>query len=143
MSIFNVVHSAFPLPTTASFTLLGALKDGFEEAVMACALPEPRKFPSLDSRQKRFLWTHEEVDLAPHPVVGLVLQVGDAAKFPQALGFHGLDPSFRVSKQGPRFTTIEEDGGDQRLVELELACKADGVAPLNPVESGHYCRPKD
>ena len=31
-----------------------------------------------DSCQKRFLWTHKEVDLAPLPVVGLVLQVGDA-----------------------------------------------------------------
>ena len=25
---------------------------------------------------------------------------------------------FRVSKQGPRFTAIEEDGGDKRLVKL-------------------------
>ena len=35
-------------------------------------MPEPCKFPSLDSCQKRFLWTHEEADRAPHPVVGLV-----------------------------------------------------------------------
>ena len=28
---------------------------------------------------------HKELDLAPHPVVGLVLQVGDAENFPQAL----------------------------------------------------------
>ena len=54
---------------------------------MACDMPEPCKFPSLDSCQKRFLWTHKEVDLPPHPVVGLVLQVEDAKKFPQALGF--------------------------------------------------------
>ena len=38
---------------------------------MACDMPEPCKFPSLDSCQKRFTWTHKEVDLAPHPVVGL------------------------------------------------------------------------
>ena len=31
--------------------------------------------------------------------------------------------------RGPCFTAIEEDGGDKRLVQLELACKADGVAP--------------
>ena len=43
---------------------------------------EPCKFLSLDSCQKRFLWTHKEVDLAPHQVVGLVLQVEDAEKFP-------------------------------------------------------------
>ena len=63
---------------------------------MACDMPEPCRFPSLDSCKKRFLWTHEEVDLAPHPVVGLVLQIGDA-KFPQALGFKGLDSFPRVS----------------------------------------------
>ena len=38
-----------------------------------------------------------------------------------------------VSKQGPCFTGIEEDGGDKRLVQLELACEADGVAPPDPV----------
>ena len=29
-------------------------------------------------------WTHKEVDLVPHLVVSLVLQVGDAEKFPHA-----------------------------------------------------------
>ena len=33
-----------------------------------------------------------EVDLALHPVVGRVLQVGDTEKFPHALGFESLDP---------------------------------------------------
>ena len=61
---------------------------------LSCDIPKPRKFPSLYSSQKRFLWTHNEVDLAPHPVVGLVLQVGDAKKLPQALSFEGLDPFF-------------------------------------------------
>ena len=44
---------------------------------MACDMPEPCKFPPLDSFQKRLLWTHMEVDFAPHPVVGLVLQGGE------------------------------------------------------------------
>ena len=64
-----------------------ALKDGFGEAVVASDMPEKCKFLSLDSCQMRFLQTHKEVDLAPHPVVALVLHVGDAKKFPQALGF--------------------------------------------------------
>ena len=34
------------------------------------------------------------VDLAPHPVVGLVLQVGDAENFSQALGFESLELFF-------------------------------------------------
>ena len=88
-------------------------------------MPEPCKFSSLDSRRKRFLCTHKEVDLALHQVIGLVLQVGDMEKkFPHALGFESLDPFFRVSKQGLCFTAIEENGGGKRLRELELACIA-------------------
>ena len=63
----------------------GVLKFGFGEVVEACDLPEPCKFPSLDSYQQRFFWTHKGVDLALHRVVGLVLQVGDAEKFPRHL----------------------------------------------------------
>ena len=59
---------------------------------MLCDMPEPCKFQAVDICQKRFLWAQKGVDLALHPVVGLVLQVGDAEKFPQALGFEGLDP---------------------------------------------------
>ena len=42
-SLFDVVHPAFPLPTTALPTLHGALKEGFEEAVVALNMPEPCK----------------------------------------------------------------------------------------------------
>ena len=112
---------------------------------MACDMPEPCKFPSLDSCQKRFLWTHKEVDLAPQPVIFLVLQVGDVKKFPQALGFESLDSfSFfvfffffffflRVSKQGSCFTAVKKNEGFKTLVQLKLVCKADGVAPPDPV----------
>ena len=44
------VHSAFPLPTTTSPTLQGALKDGFGEAAVVCDMPEPCKLPSLDHK---------------------------------------------------------------------------------------------
>ena len=54
-------------------------------------------------------------------------------KSSQAHGLENLDSFFGVSKQGPCFTVIEGDGGDKRLVELELACKADGVATLDPL----------
>ena len=47
---------------------------------MARDLPEPCQFPSLHSCHRRFLLARKEVDLAPYPVVGLVLQVGDATK---------------------------------------------------------------
>ena len=42
---------------------------------------------SHDSCAKRFQWTHKEVDLAPHPVVGLVLQVEDTEKFAYTVSF--------------------------------------------------------
>ena len=44
-------------------------------------MPEPCKCPSLDSCQKRFLWTYKKVDLALHPVIGLVQKVGNARDF--------------------------------------------------------------
>ena len=82
--LFDVVHPAFPLPITALPTLQGALEDGFGEAVMVCDMPELCQFLCLDSRQKRFMWTHNGVDLAPHQAAGLVLLVlvGDVEKFP-------------------------------------------------------------
>ena len=58
---------------------------------MACTIPEPCKFLSLDSCQKRFLCTHMEVDLALHPVIGFEPL---PEKFSQALGLESLDPFF-------------------------------------------------
>ena len=74
------------------------MKDGFGETFVAYYMPKLYTFPSLDRCQKRFLWTHTEVDLAPHPVVGLVLQEGDAEKFSQALSVESLDPGSRMQK---------------------------------------------
>ena len=112
----------------ASPTLQGALKDNFGEVVMACDILDPCKVPSFHSCQKRFLWNQKKVGLAPHPVVGLVLQVGVTENFLR----HLVSKAWilvSVSKQGPSFTTIEEDGGDKRLLELELICESDDVAP--------------
>ena len=88
---------------------------------MARDMPKPCEFPSLDSCQKSFLWAHKEVDLASHPVVGLVLQVGDAEKLPQALGLESLDPFLDAGKQDPCLTAMDEDGDEKRLVQSELA----------------------
>ena len=89
-------------------------------------MPGPCKFPSLDSCQKRFLWTHKEVDLAPHPVTGLVHQEEDAEKFLQTLGFEGLDPFlfflffFGAIKQDPCFTAVEDLYSLNLLVKLTV-----------------------
>ena len=109
--LFHVVHSAFPLPTTASTTLQGALKGGFGAAVVASDTPEPCKFVS--------------VSLCIQSLV--LLQVRIAEKFLVALGFEGLHLCvflffLGVSKQG-----------DKRFAELELACEADGVQQIDPV----------
>ena len=66
-------------------------------------------------------WPTRKFIFAPHSVVGLVLQVEDADKFPQALGLESLDPFLKVSKRCSRLTAIEETEGDKRLVQLELA----------------------
>ena len=39
----------------------------------------------------------------------------------------------RDSRQGPCFTSTEEDEGDKRLVELKLASEADGIVSPEPV----------
>ena len=78
---------------------------------------------------EEFLWTHKDVDLASHPVLGLVLQVGDA----EALDFESLDLFLRASKQGSYFIAIDEDGGGKRLVQVELAFEADYFAASDPV----------
>ena len=69
------------------------------------------------------MWTHKEVDLAPHQVADPVLKVGNAEMFPRAL-VDSLCPFLRVSKQGPCLTATEQDGGDRRLVHLEFASEA-------------------
>ena len=66
----------------------------FGEAVLVCDVPKPCKFPSIYSCQNKFMWIHKAVDLAPNPVIGLVLQIGDEEKFSQALGLKSLDLFF-------------------------------------------------
>ena len=97
--LFYIVHPAFLCQPRRSLTVQVALKDEFVEAIVARDLPEPCEFLSLDSRRTRLLWAHKVVDLAPYPVVGLVLQVGDGGKFPQALGLKGPDPFHWVSER--------------------------------------------
>ena len=100
---------------------------------MVCVMPKPCKFPSLDSCQKSLCGLSKEVDLVLHPVIGLVLQVADAEKFHRALGLKNLDPFYQSQQTGLCFTAIEEDGGDKRLAELELACDSDGVGSPDPL----------
>ena len=60
-----------------------------------------------------------------------MLQVEDADKFPQTLGFESLDPFFFLKSLQAGST--EEDEGDKRLVQLELVSEADVVALPDPI----------
>ena len=61
---------------------------------MARDMPEPYTYPPRGTCQERHLWTRKEFEVALHPVVGLELRVGDAEKFPQALGLESLGQFF-------------------------------------------------
>ena len=63
----------------ASPTFKGALKDGFGEADVA---PEQLNFRLLIVAIRCSCGPTWKLNFAPHPVVGLVLQAGDAEKFP-------------------------------------------------------------
>lgn len=73
----------------------------FGEAVVASDMPEPCEFLSINSCQKKFLWAFQEVDLPQYLVFGLVLQVKDVEKFPQAFVLKSRDLFLRVNTQGP------------------------------------------
>ena len=59
----------------------------------------------------------QEVDLAPHTVVGLVLQVENTEKFPHVRGFESLDLFlflfFKSRQAGFLFHSRRGDGGDE------------------------------
>ena len=99
---------------------------------MACDTPKPCKFPSLDSCQRRFPWTHEEADSCFTP-----------SRWSCAPGRRYREVSSRNCSQkqaGSMFHSHGEDRGETRRVELEPACKADGVAPPDPVKFSCCCR---
>ena len=139
MKLFDSVHPAFPLPTTASPNLHGTLNKGFGKAVVTSDMPELCEPPSPDRCQKWFLWIHQKVDLAPIPVVGLVLQVRDAKKFLQVLSFENLDRFLRVNKHGPCLTctAIEEDGGNKRAV---IVTKLMALVSSSMIQHGNISR---
>ena len=108
-------------------------RQDIRHGLVACDMPEPRgKFPSLYSGQKGFPRTHKGVNLAPYPVVGLVLQVGDTEKFPKALGFKRLE-----HKQVLCSTATLEDGGVKRLTlcsgSINHTCDDQSFDPF------HFC----
>ena len=103
--LFNAVHPVFPLPTTASPILQGALKDGFGEAVVACGMPKPCKLGSLDSCRGYFCGLTRELILLCTQSLVLCSKQDMRRRF---LGHLILKAwicfLFRVSKQSLYFT---------------------------------------
>ena len=78
--LFDVLHPAFPLSPTPK----RALRTVSERLSWHVTCPKHASL-STDSCQKRFPWTHKEVDLSLHPVIDLELQGGETEKLLHAL----------------------------------------------------------
>ena len=134
--LLHVIHPAFPLPTTVSSNLQGALKDGYGEAVVAYDMTKQHKFQSLDGCLQRLLWANKEVDLAPLPVVGLVHKVEDAEKSPQTLSLKmSLDHFFRVTNWASR-VHVSQPQKSEKITRLKYNMNL--LAKLVPVALLHF-----
>ena len=60
--LLDIVHPAFPLPTTVLPTLQGALKDGSGEAVAVYDMPKPGKFLLCDCKRAVASKSHADTD---------------------------------------------------------------------------------
>ena len=108
-------------------TLKTVLKDGFGEAVTVCYMPKPCKlFPMTVARKGSCRPTRKLTLLYTKPLV-LCSKQEVQRSFLRHLVSKAWILFFRVSKQGPCFTAIVEDGGNKRLGQLELARQVDGV----------------
>ena len=92
-------------------------------------MAKPCELLPLNSGEERFLSSHETFSFVLYIFIGLMLPVGDMKELSQAFICKCLYPSFCLSKECPGLTLIEEDGDDQRFVELELGLKADVTLP--------------
>ena len=99
---------------------------------------EPCKFPSPNSWQRRFLWTHKEVGPVLHPVIGFAFQVGAPEEFPSALSFKSLDPSFQSQQAGSMYHS--HGGGWRRQAELRGSTKNVSVLAFRKFPTGDPIR---
>ena len=128
--LLDVVHPAFPPPTTASLTLRDISRDGFGEAVVAYGMPDPCEFSSLDSCQKRFLQTHKEVNLVPHPVVGLTSPSKRCGEVSSGT-WSGKPDSFSQSQQVWTFLQLDKEKRNETCTFLKLLQKVIMVSSPN------------
>ena len=80
--------------------------DGLGEACGFVTCPDHVSFHLLTVGRggSYAVWAGKEVDLAPHPVIGLVLHAVDAEIFPQSLVLQSPDPFPRVGRHGACLT---------------------------------------
>ena len=60
-----------------------------------------------------------EVDLDPHPVAGLVLQLGDTEKFPHAHGFESLHPFFFFFSESASRVHVSQPCGRMDMMKTQ------------------------
>lgn len=83
----------------------------------------------LNTSEKTFLSDHENFDLAPYLVIGIVIPIGDPNELSQAF-FSRRPESFPCLNQAcPSLTSIQDDAYDQRFLELEFGSEADSAPP--------------
>ena len=88
----------------------------------------------LHSGGERFLSFHETLHFVPHIFISLMLPVGDTKECSQAFileHIYSRTPVFFLCQQAVSgLTSIEEGGGKQGFVELELGLETDVTLPF-------------
>ena len=127
--LFDIVHPAFPLLTTVSPTLQGALRNDLERLLWRmtcmnhasfCLLTVARRGSCGSTRKLTLFCTQSLVFCSKRSFLRYFVSKAWLIFSESANRLH-------VSQ------LLEEGGGYKRLVQLELACKGDGVASPDAV----------
>ena len=95
--LFDVVHTAFPLPTTVSPTLQHALKDGFGKAVHTMQVSLSWRLPEAVPVGPQGSWF---CSMPSCRSCAPCTEVGNAEDFPWAFGFKSVNPFFQSQQAG-------------------------------------------
>ena len=123
------------LPTSSSVCLIFfpfhcALQDGFPQTWWTGDMSILLQFASLYDGQEIFVWSNCLRDLGTDFLVGNIIFVWHVQYFGVAPHLHGLYSSLELCCEGPRFTSIQEDGCDKGAHQSYLG--AERNTPIIP-----------